>query len=264
MNTRLEEGRDFTAYDDEGTTPVAIVNGAFARRLWPGQSAVGRRFRLGGADAPLVEVVGVSQDGKYASFNEQPQPAVFRPIRQSYSGSTSVIVRTDRNLPGMIALVQREVSAMDANIPIAAARTLVERLAVPLLPARLTAWMLGGFGVLALVLAAVGLYGVMSYMVASRTHEIGVRMAMGAQQTDVLALVLRQGLGLTTIGLALGVCGALAVTPLMRTLLYGVSERDALTYVSVLGVLGAVALVACLVPARRATLMDPVFALRGE
>ena len=264
MNTRLEAGRDFTAHDDQGTTPVAIVNSAFARRLWPAQSALGRRFRLGDADAPLIEVVGVAQDGKYASFNEQAQPAVFRPLRQSYSGSTSVVVRTDGNMPAMISLVQREVGALDPNMPIAAARTLVERLAVPLMPARLTAWMLGGFGALALILAAVGLYGVMSYMVASRTHEIGVRMAMGAQRGDVLALVLRQGLGLTLTGLALGVGGALAVTPLMRALLYGVSTRDAFTYVSVLTVLGGVALVACPVPARRATMMDPVFALRGE
>ena len=264
MNTRLEEGRDFTAFDDQGATRVAIVNRAFVRRLWPGQSALGQRFRLGSDDAPVLQVVGVAQDGKYAGFNEQALPAAYLPIRQSYSGSTTVIVRTGGSVPGTIALVQREVAAMDANIPIGAARSLVERLAVPLFPARLTAWMLGSFGVLALVLAAVGLYGVMSYMVASRTHEIGVRMAMGARRADVLALVLRQGIGLTIVGLALGVVGALAVTPLMRALLYGVSSRDAFTYASVLVVLGGVALIACLVPARRATLMDPVFALRGE
>jgi ABC-type antimicrobial peptide transport system permease subunit len=153
---------------------------------------------------------------------------------------------------------------MDPNMPIGSARTLVERLAVPLFPARLTAWLLGSFGALALVLAAVGLYGVMSYMVASRTHEIGVRMAMGARRADVLTLVLGQGLRLTAAGLGVGVCGALVLMPVMRSLLYGVSSRDALTYALVLVVLGVVALVACLVPARRATRMDPVFALRGE
>ena len=153
---------------------------------------------------------------------------------------------------------------MDPNMPIGNARTLVERLALPLFPARIAAWLLGSFGALALVLAAVGLYGVMSYMVASRTHEIGVRMAMGARGADVLTLVLGQGLRLTAIGLAIGLVGALMLTPLMRALLYGVSSRDALTYASVLIVLALVALVACLVPARRATKMDPVWALRGE
>jgi predicted permease len=263
MNTRLEEGRGFSEFDDAGSTGVAIVNRALVRRLWPDGRAIGRRFRIG-EDGPMLEVVGIAQNGKYAGFNEDPQPFVYRPIRQSYSGSTSVVVRTDGNMASMIGLVQREVRAMDPNMPIGSARTLVERLAVPLFPARLTAWLLGSFGALALVLAAVGLYGVMSYMVASRTHEIGVRMAMGARRADVLTLVLGQGLRLTAAGLAVGVCGALVLMPLMRSLLYGVSSRDALTYASVLVVLGLVALVACLVPARRATRMDPVFALRGE
>jgi macrolide transport system ATP-binding/permease protein len=263
MNTRLEEGRDFTDFDDEGSTRVAIVNRALVRRFWPDGDAIGRRFRLG-EDGPLLEVVGIAQDGKYAGFNEDPHPFVYRPIRQSYAGSTSVIVRTRGDTASMIAVVQREIRAMDPHMPFGNARTLVERLALPLLPARVAAWLLGSFGALALVLAAVGLYGVMSYMVSSRTHEIGVRMAMGARRADVLALVLGQGLRLTAIGLAIGIAGALVLTPFMRALLYGVSSRDALTYASVLVVLALVALVACLVPARRATRMDPVWALRGE
>ncbi len=264
MNTRLEEGRDFNAFDDAGAPEVAIVNRALVRRLWPGESGLGRRLRLGGADRPVLEIVGIAQDGKYASFNEEPQPFVYRPIRQAYVGSTSVVVRAQGDTADLIGRVQREVRAMDPALPIGSARTLVERLALPLFPARVAAWLLGSFGVLALGLAAVGLYGVMSYMVSSRTHEIGVRMAMGARGVDVLALVLRQGLGLTVVGLALGVAGALLLTPFMRALLYGVSSRDALTYVSVVAMLAAVALVACLMPAQRATRMDPVFALRGE
>ena len=264
MGTRLEAGREFTPFDDETARPVAIVNRAAARRLWPAGNPLGRQLRVGAIDAEPLLVVGVAQDGKYAGFNESPQPFVYRPLRQSYSGSTTIVARAAGDPAQVLALVQREVRAMDPAMPIGSARTLVDRLALPLFPARLTAWMLGAFGALALALAAIGLYGVMSYMVTSRTHEIGVRVALGARRADVLALVLRQGLTLTAIGLAAGVGGALLLTPLMRALLYGVSSRDALTYVSVVAVLGLVALVACLVPARRATRMDPVEALRAE
>jgi predicted permease len=264
MGTRLEEGRDFTAFDDGRSTPVAIVNRAAARRLWPSGNPIGRRLRVGSPDSEPLLVVGVAQDGKYAGFNESPQPFVYRPLRQSYSGSTTVVARTSGDAAQVLSSMQREVRAMDPAMPIGSARTLVDRLALPLFPARLTAWMLGVFGLLALALAAIGLYGVMSYMVASRTHEIGVRVALGARRPDVLGLVLRQGLTLTAVGLAAGLAGALALAPLMRALLYGVSSRDALTYASVVAVLGAVALVACLVPAQRATRMDPVEALRAD
>ncbi len=264
MGVRLEDGRDFTPFDDETSARVAIVNRAAARRLWPSGNPLGRFVRVGAADGARMQVVGVVEDGKYASFNESPQPIVYRPLWQSYSGSTTVVVRTDGDPAGMLALLRREARAMDPAMPIGSARTLVDRLALPLLPARLTAWILGVFGALALSLAAIGLYGVMSYMVARRTHEIGVRMAIGAHRGNVLALVLRQGLTLTAFGLAAGVGGALLVTPLMRALLYGVSSRDALTYVAVVGVLALVSTAACLVPARRATRLDPVEALRAE
>jgi putative ABC transport system permease protein len=173
-------------------------------------------------------------------------------------------VRANGDLPQLLSLVQREVRRLDPNIPIASARTLTERLALPLFPARITAWGLGTFGVLGLVLAAVGLYGVMSYMVSSRTHEIGVRMAMGARAADVLTLILRQGLALTLAGVAAGVGLATLLARLMRTVLFGVSSTDAPTYVAVVALLGIVALIACLVPARRATKTDPLCALRAE
>jgi len=173
-------------------------------------------------------------------------------------------VRGDVNPATLLALVQAEVRRLDPNIPIASARTLTERLALPLLPARMTAWLLGVFGALALVLAAIGLYGVMSYMVSSRTHEIGVRMAMGARAADVRALILRQGLTLTAVGVAAGVVFATLMARLMRTLLFGVSITDVPTYAGVVALLGVVALAACLVPASRATRLDPVFALRSE
>jgi macrolide transport system ATP-binding/permease protein len=266
METRLQEGRDFTAFDNDSSPRVAIVNRSFARRMWPGQSAVGRRFtlKLNNQDNRPIEVVGVAADGKYASLGESGSPMVYRPLWQSYSGSTTVIVRTDGDLPNMLAAVQREIHRLDPNIPIGSARTLTERLDLPLFPARMTAWILGSFGALALVLAAVGLYGVMSYMVSTRTHEIGVRMAMGARAADVLALILRQGLTLTAAGVITGVLLAVLLARLMRALLYGISSTDAPTYIAVVALLGLVALIACLVPARRATKMDPVAALRAE
>ena len=263
MDTRLEAGRDFTRFDTAETTPVAIVSRGFARRIWPGQDPIGRTFRLNDPGGQPLQVVGIAADAKYAGLNEQGAPMVYRPLWQTYSGSTTVVVRSDADLATLIPRVQAEVHRIDPNIPIASARALTARLALPLLPARMTALLLGVFGALALTLAAIGLYGVMSYMVASRTREIGVRIAMGARSADVLALVLRQGLTLTAFGLLAGVGGALLLTPLMRALLYGVSSRDGLTYASVVGVLGMVALIACLVPARRATRLDPVEALRA-
>ena len=263
MDTPLEAGRDFTNFDTEETTPVAIVSRGFARRIWPGQDPIGRTFRLNDAEGQPLQVVGIAADAKYAGLNEEGAPMVYRPLWQSYSGSTTVVVRSDGDLATLIPRVQAEVHRIDPNIPIASARALTARLALPLLPARMTALLLGVFGVVALALAAIGLYGVMSYMVASRTREFGVRVAMGARSADVLALVLRQGLTLTAVGLLAGVGGALLLTPLMRALLYGVSSRDGLTYASVVGVLGMVALIACLVPARRATRLDPVEALRA-
>jgi macrolide transport system ATP-binding/permease protein len=245
---------------------VAIVNRAFAKRMWPGSSPIGRRFRLrlNDQDAQPIEVVGIAADGKYASLNEPAPLMVYRPLWQSYSGSSTVVVRTNGNLANVLAAVQREVHGLDPNIPIGSARPLTERLALSLFPARMTAWILGSFGVLALVLAAVGVYGVMSYMVSTRTHEIGIRMAMGARAADVLALILRQGLTLTGAGVIAGVLLAVLLARLMRALLYGVSSTDTATYIGVVALLGLVSLIACLVPARRATRTDPLTALRAE
>jgi predicted permease len=266
METRLAEGRDFTDFDTSTSARVAIVNRAFARRIWPGQPAIGRRFRLrlNEQDRQPIEVIGIAADGKYAGLNETAPLMVYRPLWQSYSGSTTIVVRTGGNLANMLAAVQREVHSLDPNIPVGSARTLTERLGLSLFPARMTAWILGSFGALALVLSAIGLYGVMSYMVSTRTHEIGVRMAMGARAVDVLALILRQGLTLTGAGVITGVVLAVLLARLMRALLYGVSSTDVLTYTGVVALLGLVSSIACFVPARRATKTDPLNALRAE
>jgi predicted permease len=273
MGTRFEEGRDFTEFDKQGTALVAIVNRSLASRLWPGQSALGRRLGLGrqagfstpgtqpgGAD--LYQVVGVVEDGKYGGFNDNGALALYRPLAQTYSGSTSIVARTDGDIGAAIAAVRGAVREIDPNMPIASARSFEERLSVPLLPARVTALALAGFGALALVLAAIGLYGVMSYSVSSRTHEIGIRMTLGAQPSDVLRLIFSQGSRLIGIGVAAGVVLALLGTRLMRALLFGVSPTDPTTYVAVVIGLSVVALLACWIPARRALKTDPVEALR--
>ncbi|HEX2442366.1 MAG TPA: FtsX-like permease family protein [Vicinamibacterales bacterium] len=272
MGTRLEEGRDFTDADDEGSQLVAIVNRSLASRFWPGESALGRRLRLGGmAGFPtagsdqgrsIFEVVGIVEDGKYGGFSDEGAYAMFRPLAQAYSGSTSIVARTGGDIGAAIAAVRGAVREIDPNMPIGAARSFDERLSLPLLPAPVTALALAGFGALALVLAAIGLYGVMSYSVSSRTKEIGVRMTLGAQPADVLRLIFGQGSRLVGIGVLIGVVLALLVTRLMRALLFGISPTDPLTYAAVVVGLSAVALFACWIPARRALKTDPVEALR--
>lgn len=264
MSTRLLQGRDFTEQDDGKAPRAALINETFARRFWPGQDPIGRRFSQGGPESPMMEVVGVVQDGKYAWLNEAPQPFFARPLSQAYSGSNTLIVRSDGEPQKMIAAIRGEIQQLDPHLPLASAKRLVERMAMPLLPARVAASLLGSFGVLALALAAIGIYGVMSYAVTRRTHEIGVRVALGAQASDVLKLTIGQGMRLVLIGVVIGLSAALALAQLMKSVLLGMSATDPLTYIAVAALLMAVALLACYFPARRATKIDPMVALRYE
>ena len=263
MGTRLLSGRDFTEQDDQKSPRVAIVNETFARRFFPGEDPLGKRFSLGRPEGIKNQIVGVVEDGKYAGLNESPKPFVCRPVWQSEIGATSVIVRTDGDPQRMIGAVTREVQDLDTHLPISS-NTLIGKLDVPLLGARIGASLLGGFGLLALALAAIGIYGVISYAVSTRTHEIGIRMALGAQKSDVLTLVLGQGLRLTLIGIAIGLGAALGLTQFMKAVLFGVSATDPITFAMASVVLGSVALLACYLPARRATRVDPMVALRHE
>ncbi len=263
MGTRLLAGRDFTEQDDQKSQRVAIVNETFARRFFPGEDPIGKRFSLRQAEGIKNQIVGVVEDGKYAGLNEGPKPYVARPVWQSDVGATSVIVRTDGDPQRLIGAVTREIQDLDSHLPIST-NTLVGKLDVPLLPARIGASVLGGFGVLALALAAIGIYGVISYAVSTRTHEIGIRMALGAEKADVLRLVLGQGLKLTLIGIAIGLAVALGLTQFMKAILFGISASDPLTFAFASVVLGSVALLACYLPARRATKVDPMVALRHE
>ena len=268
MSTPILQGRDFNDQDQEKTEAVAIVNETFVRRLMPElqnmSEAVGKRFSFGGPERPFRRIVGVAKDGKYFNIAEDPRSFVWRPMSQDYSSSGILLVRTKGNPDPLFGPIRSQVQALDPNLPLFEVKTLNVHMKLALFPSRVAATVLGVFGLVALMLAAIGVYGITSYAVAQRTHEIGVRLALGAQLGDVLRLVLRQGLKLTIIGAALGLLGAYIATRAITSVLYGVSATDPLTFVSVSGLLILVALIASYVPARRATKVEPLVALRNE
>jgi len=266
----LLQGRTFEAQDRAGAPGVAIVNEAFAHRYWPGQAPLGKRIQMGFArggaanNAPYLTVVGVVKDGKYNSLGEEATPFFYRALTQTYVSAPTLIVRTAGNPADALPVVRNAVESLDKNLPLYDVKTLRQHLGIALLPARLAGGALGVFGLLALLLAAAGLYGVMSHVVAGRTREIGIRMALGADAFAVLRLILRQGMRLVLIGLAIGLAVALALTHLLKSLLFGISATDPLTFAVIALLLTLVALLACYLPARRATKTDPMNALRCE
>jgi macrolide transport system ATP-binding/permease protein len=257
-------GRDFTERDNKDESRVAIVNETFARRFFPGRDAIGRRFNFSGPDKPYWEIIGVAADGKYNSLSEDPKAAFYRPLLRDYSTSATLVARTFGGPQAALAALRSELERLDPTLPLYNVQTMSEHMNVPLFPFRMAATVLGSFGILAIVLAAIGIYGVMSYVVAGRTREIGVRIALGAARRDVLLLIVRQGMTLAVIGLGIGLLIAFGVAQLLAKLLFGVSPADPLTFAGVCVLLGLVAALACYVPARRATRVDPLVALRYE
>jgi predicted permease len=264
LGADLLEGRDFTEQDGDARPRAAVINETFARRFWPGQSALGKRFSLEGAAGPWVEVVGVMRDGKYFSLSEDPAPFVFLNLRPENGSYLTLVVRTASEPQGVIGALRSEFQQLDANLPVYSVKTMTEHMALPLFPARVAAMLLGSFGLLALILAAIGIFGVMSYAVSQRTREIGIRMALGANAGGILKLVVGHGLKLIVLGLGIGLASAVAGTRLMSSFLYGVSATDAVTFAVIALLLTGVALLACYLPARRATKVDPMAALRCE
>jgi len=264
LGADLLEGRDFTDEDGDTRPRAAVVNETFARRFWPGQSALGKRFSLQGATGPWIEVVGVMRDGKYFSLSEDPSPFIYVNLRPTDGSYLTLMVRTSSEPQAVIGALRNEFHQLDSNLPVYSVRTMTEHMALPLLPARVAATLLGSFGVLALILAAIGIFGVMSYAVSQRTREIGIRMALGADAGRILSLVIGQGLKLILFGLGIGLVAAFAGTRLMSSLLYGVSATDSITFAVIALLLTGVALLACYLPARRATKVDPMIALRCE
>jgi predicted permease len=267
MGIPILAGRDFTAQDKKDATPVAIINETFARRFLYGQSSLGKRFRTR-SEGPLIEVIGVARDGKYFSLSEEPRPFVYRPMLQSYVGDASndstLIARTVGAQGMIIAAIRREVQQLDANLPVFDVQTLSEHMRLSLFPLRVGVAGVGSFGLLALFLAAIGIYGVMAYEVSQRTREIGIRMALGAQASAVLRLIIGQSLALALSGVGVGLAAAFALTRFMGSVLFGVGATDVMTFTSVSLLLIVVMLIACYLPARQATKVDPMVALRYE
>ena len=260
----LRSGRDFNDFDRENTLAAVIVNEAMAKLLWPGQEALGKRFTSFASPTTLYQVVGVVGNSVVNQIGEDPQPVAYLPLRQQYSSSAALEVRTSGNPETLMATLRNQVQQLDRNLAFTNMQTATEILSQGLWAARMGAALLGLFGLLALVLASVGIYGVLAYSVAQRTGEIGIRMALGAQPGEVLRLVLRQGMTLAVIGAILGLVAALLLARTAANLLYGVSATDPLTYAGITVLLLSVALLACYLPARRATRIDPVVALRFE
>jgi predicted permease len=267
MKAPIVRGREFTTEDAPGAKEVVVINEAAARAYWPGQDPIGKRLiipPMGRTPARPLEIVGVATDSKYRRLTEDTQPCLFLPLLQHGRPDLTLHVRAAGDAGANIAAVRKVVYSLDPYLPIFDAKTMEEQKRRSLSAPRLAALLLGGFGALALGLAALGLYGVMSYTVAQRAREIGVRMALGARPLDALTLVMKQGMMLTLAGVAIGLGASFALTRLMKTLLFGVSATDPLTFALIATLLAVVALLACYIPARRATKVDPLVALRHE
>ncbi|MCM3871001.1 MAG: ABC transporter permease, partial [Pyrinomonadaceae bacterium] len=266
MSTPLRKGRAFGIQDQATAPAVMIVNDSFARRFFPGEEVIGKRIIPGEGGQPVTrEIVGVVGDVRHEGLDVEPTPEYYIPYEQASVADMTVVARTTGGDPTSIATPLRDViRGMDKEQPVYNIRPMTQLLDESVAQRRFNMVLLGGFALLALVLAGIGIYGVMSYSVAQRTREIGVRIALGAQSRDVLKMVLTQALGLTAIGLTLGLIGAFALTRFLVTLLFEVKPTDLTTFAGVSIVLGAVAIAACLIPARRATKVDPLVALKYE
>jgi putative ABC transport system permease protein len=274
MKIPVQQGRAFTTADDAAAQPVIIVNEAFVNRYFKGENPFAQQLSVGrGAGDPERQIVGIVGDIKQQSLSAAALPMVYVPIPQIPDKLMTMIrtftfahftLRTTVAPASLNETIQRELAAIDPTIPLSQLRTMEELTARSVAPQRFNMLLVGLFAVLGLLLAAVGIYGVMSYSVAQRTNEIGIRIALGANRRDVLRLILKQGLGLALLGLAFGLVGAYALTRLMKTMLFGISTTDPLTYLLIGTLLLLVAGLACWLPARRATKVDPMVALRYE
>lgn len=272
LGIQLRRGRALTRADDETAPLVAVVNETMAARYWPGQDAIGRRFHLGTRNQPWIEIVGVARDVRHNAVIEDARAEMYLPHAQfprargdgfAQYGMT-VVARTAGDPRALVPWVREQVRALDPRVPVSDVRTVDEVAAAALAEPRFTTLLLGVFAAVALALAAVGLYGVVSFVTARRTHEIGVRVALGAWPAAVCRLIVRDGMVMTLAGTAVGLIGSLWATRLLAGQLYGVTRLDPLAFALAPVVLMAVAALASYVPARRAARADPVAALRQE
>jgi predicted permease len=271
LGTPLLRGRDFTARDTIDSPQIAIVSEKLARSLWPEikdpGEALGKRLRVGAPNPISCEVVGVVKDSKNSAavpLDKEPQPTLYRPFTQNYSPFQSVVIRAAGDPRSLIAAVRREIAALDENLPVKDLQPLTETIGIAFWPARAWSAALGFFGSLGLALATVGIYALISFSVARRTREIGLRVALGAEARDILKLIIKQGLGVTMVGIFIGLGLAVVLTRMLASWLYGVSATDPATFAGTALFLLFIALLACYLPARRATKVDPMTSLRSE
>ncbi|MEE8586498.1 MAG: FtsX-like permease family protein, partial [Acidobacteriota bacterium] len=267
MGVALLKGRPITEQDSRESRPVAVVNQFMAEQMWPQREAIGQRFSLDNPEGPFMEVVGVVQNGFYSVPGEAYKSFFYIPQPQQYRSARVLFIDSDAAPAALLPSIRREIAALDPDMPVFDVRTLrshVEDGKAAILFG-LPSALVGAFALIGLVLAATGLYGVISYSVTQRTHEIGVRVALGATTGSIVRLISKKGLWLAGVGIVLGCAAALAVTGMFANLLIGVSARDPITYAGVSGLLLLLALAASALPARfRAAAIDPVDALRGE
>jgi putative ABC transport system permease protein len=264
MQMQLRAGRFFTELDNENTPPVIVINQRLARRLFAGEDPIGKRVRDDGGKTDLT-IVGVVADVKRYGLEAESQSEFYRSSFQNARYEEGrLVIRTAGDPLKLLPAVRQQIREVEADYYLAQVATMEQLLADSSALRRFQTWLFGLFAAVALVIAAVGIYGVISYAVSQRTHEIGIRMALGARAGDVLRIVVSQGMRLAFIGVALGLAAALALTRVMKNLLFNVSATDPATFASIALLLVVVALIACYIPARRATKVDPMVALRRE
>jgi predicted permease len=265
LGVHVIKGREFTEADSATAPKVAIVNETFANKIWPGQDPIGKTFRTD-KNGPPIQVVGLTRTGKYLFLYETPQLFAYFPLAQRYIAAATLMVYSQDDPLRLVGPVRDQVQQLDASLPVFNINTMEAHVEYgkPLLPARLGAMLVGAFGMLGLVLATVGVYGVVSYSVSQRTHEIGIRSALGAQRWNVLGMVLKQGMTMALIGTAIGIVLAFLLFRGLHSVLYGVASTDLVTLAAVSTLLLAIAFVASYIPALRATQVDPVIALREQ
>jgi predicted permease len=260
----LISGRDFDDRDRKGAQRVIIVNEKMAQMLWPEENAIGKRVFIGAGSRDAIEVIGVARTGKYRTLAEDPKPYFYTPMAQRAATGMNLMVRTTNDPRSLVAAIRKEVQTIDPHIPLSSIKTMTEHLTWALWGPNMAATLALVFGVVALLLSALGLYSVMAYVVSQRTREVGIRMALGAQRRDVLQLIATQGMRLALLGLLIGFALSLALARVLSSVLIGVSAYDLTTFVVVPLLLAVVAFIACLIPARRATEVNPLVALRYE
>ena len=265
MEVSMDQGRAFNAGDVEDALPVAIINQILADQLWPGQNGLGKHIMLSRADGTPLEVVGIHSPHKIATLGEEPTPNIYLPYAQdSGSGFGNLIARTRGDAGAVLTEMRQILREMDPGLAVLEVETIREHLALSLFPVRLSAGALGLLGLVGALLAAVGVYGVVAFAVARRTREIGIRMAIGADRSSVIKMVLTQGMRLIGIGAVIGVGLSLAFTRVLGAMLYGVSSTDAVAFVLAVLALGAIGVLANVIPALRAAHVEPSSALRSE